>query len=308
MTGSLDLVVDLGSVVLENRHERQGRRRGLGPFLTDAIADNRPAERDRPESMESMRLTVIDAFTDRPFAGNPAAVAVLDRFPGDETMQTIAREMNLSETAYVVAREDGSYDLRWFTPAVEVDLCGHATLAAAFLLGGAPAFHTRSGVLACTTGPDGVEMDLPARPVVDELLTSLPSGLAEPIWTGRSLSNWMIELPEPTDVINAAPDMPAVAALGGQGLIVTARDVNGGDVDFVSRYFAPNAGVPEDPVTGSAHCSLAVFWASRLGRKELTGYQASARGGTVRIRLDGERVRLRGQAVLISEVSLLVEP
>jgi len=253
----------------------------------------------------ALSLTVVDSFTDRPFAGNPAAVAVLEAFPAETDMQLIAREMNLSETAFAVARPDGSYDLRWFTPTVEVDLCGHATLATAHVLGGTGRFVTRSGVLTCTPGDDGwIEMDFPADPPTE---VDPPDGLGHhgPRWCGKGRSDMLIELASAAAVRELRPDLGAVAALGTRCLIVTAAGDRPG-IDCVSRVFAPNAGIPEDPATGSAHCTLAPFWAQRLGRNELVGEQASARGGLVRMRLAGDRVVLGGKAVTMSEVRLLV--
>lgn len=279
-----------------------------------------------------MDITVVDSFTDRPFAGNPAAIAVLGGFPAEGRMQAIAREMNLSETAFVVARNDGSYDLRWFTPTVEVDLCGHATLAAAHVLGGAGTFHTRSGALVCELAEDGwIEMDFPADATTAEdpppsLVGALGLDDASDVRVfARGRSDILVELADAGTVRALRPDQAAVAALGSRGVIVTAAgDGNGegdgegdGDVivtaagdrpgvDCVSRVFAPNAGIPEDPVTGSAHCTLAGYWGARLGRDELVGEQASARGGTVRMRRNGERVVLGGQAVTVSQVHLVV--
>jgi PhzF family phenazine biosynthesis protein len=263
-----------------------------------------------------MDLTVVDSFTDRPFAGNPAAVAVVDAFPDEGRMQAVAREMNLSETAFVVARADGSHDLRWFTPTVEVDLCGHATLAAAHVLGGTATFHTRSGALVCTPTDDGwIEMDFPADPTTPEaappsLAAALGlDGAANPEGAVRSFARGrgdvLVELYRAEAVRSLRPDPAAVAALGWRALIVTAAGDRAG-VDCVSRVFAPNAGIPEDPVTGSAHCTLAGFWGERLGRDELVGEQASARGGIVRMRRAGQRVVLGGQAVTVSQVRLLV--
>jgi PhzF family phenazine biosynthesis protein len=261
-----------------------------------------------------MELTVVDAFTDRPFAGNPAAVCVAGSFPDDERMQVVAREMNLSETAFVVARPDGSYDLRWFTPTVEIDLCGHATLASAHVLGGTARFHTRSGELTCAPADDGwIEMDFPAdelavQPLDAELTAAVAVALGEPgniaaVATGRT--DMLVELDSAAAVRRLRPDFGAVAQLPGRGIIVTAAgDVAG--VDCVSRMFAPRVGVPEDPVTGSAHCSLAVYWGDRLGRATLVGEQASARGGIVRMRRAGDRVVLGGRAVTVSRVELLV--
>ncbi|HXQ76217.1 MAG TPA: PhzF family phenazine biosynthesis protein [Acidimicrobiales bacterium] len=250
-------------------------------------------------------LTVVDSFTDRPFAGNPAAVAVVDRFPDDREMQLIAREMNLSETAFVASRADGAYDLRWFTPAVEVDLCGHATLATAHVLGGTGRFVTKSGLLTCTTGEDGwIEMDFPADPpTVADVPDTL--GIGGIRWCGRGRSDLLVELGDAAAVRALEPDLAVIAELGVRCVVVTA----GGDkpgIDCVSRVFAPAVGIPEDPVTGSAHCTLAPFWAERLGRDELVGEQASARGGIVRMRVAGDRVVLGGRAVTVSNVRMLV--
>jgi len=271
-----------------------------------------------------MDLTVVDSFTDRPFAGNPAAIAVVDAFPDEARMQAIAREMNLSETAFVVPRADGSYDLRWFTPEVEVDLCGHATLAAAHVLGGTGTFHTKSGELVCTPGGnDWIEMDFPADPPVAE--AAPPSiaatlGLVDGAHAGpgagpdetssvrayaRTRADVLVELAG-ADIVRALrPDFAAVAALESRCAIVTAAGDRPG-IDCVSRVFAPNAGIAEDPVTGSAHCALAVYWGKRLGRDTLVGEQASARGGVVRMTRKAQRVVLSGQAVTVSKVHLVV--
>jgi len=253
-----------------------------------------------------LHLTVVDAFTDRAFGGNPAAVAVVDQFPEDEYMQIVAREMNLSETAFVVARSDGSHDLRWFTPTVEVDLCGHATLASARVLCGMATFHTRSGVLACTTGGDGwIEMDFPADPPAPTEPPAGSLGLEGVRWWGQSRADLVVELEDAAAVRSLQPDMSRLAAVGPRGVLVTAPGDRPG-IDCVSRFFAPCVGIPEDPATGSAHCVLAVLWGERTGKTELVGEQASARGGIIRMRPQGERVVLGGQAVLVSEVRLLV--
>jgi PhzF family phenazine biosynthesis protein len=259
-----------------------------------------------------MDLTVVDSFTDRPFAGNPAAVAIVDAFPDEDRMQAIAREMNLSETAFVVPRADGSYDLRWFTPTVEVDLCGHATLASAHVLGGAGAFHTRSGELRCAPAGDGwIEMDFPADPTTSgPVPPSLPAALGLSSETdvhafARGRADLLVEVADAVTVRSLDPDQSRVAALGGRCVIVTAAGDRPG-VDCVSRVFAPNAGIAEDPVTGSAHCTLAEYWGERLGRDVLVGEQASARGGVVRMTRRGARVVLGGQAVTISKVQLVV--
>jgi predicted PhzF superfamily epimerase YddE/YHI9 len=253
-----------------------------------------------------LHLTVVDAFTDRPFSGNPAAVAVVDRFPGEDRMQAVAGEMNLAETAFVVPRPDGDHDLRWFTPTLEVDLCGHATLASAHVLGGQARFHTRSGLLTCTPAGDGwIEMDFPADPPVPIEVSSEQLGLEQARWCGRSRYDLLVELPDAAAVRSLVPDVGRLAAAGTRGVLVTAAGDREG-VDCVSRFFAPNAGIPEDPGTGSAHCVLAVFWGERTGKQELVGEQASPRGGVVRMRRLDDRVLLGGQAVAVSEVRLLV--
>jgi predicted PhzF superfamily epimerase YddE/YHI9 len=246
-------------------------------------------------------LSVVDAFTDHAFSGNPAAVAMVDSFPPNEDMQAVASELNLSETAFAARRRDGDLDLRWFTPAVEVDLCGHATLAAAHLLGGTARFHTRSGILCCTQGADGlVEMDFPADPPEPDT-----APLALPVddvhWFGHGRTDILIELGEAEAVRSYRPDLAALAGLGSRAVILTAAGDRAG-VDCVSRVFGPNAGIPEDPVTGSAHCCLAVFWQRRTGKERLVGYQASRRGGTVHMRVAGDRVVLGGRAVTVAEV------
>ena len=212
--------------------------------------------------------------------------------------------MNLAETAFVAARPDGDHDLRWFTPSVEVDLCGHATLAAAHVLGGSARFHTKSGVLACARGPSGrIEMDFPATP---STAADPPPGLSveDVRWFGRGRFDVLIELADADAVRSFEPDLAELAALGGRAVVITAAGDRDG-VDCVSRVFGPNVGIPEDPVTGSAHCTLAVHWGERLGRTELVGEQASARGGTVHMRRQGDRVILGGQAVTVSTVRMV---
>ena len=255
----------------------------------------------------AQRFTQVDAFTDEPFRGNPAAVCLLAERRDDAWMQQVALEMNLAETAFLIARPDG-FDLRWFTPAYEVDLCGHATLASAHVLweesrigGEATArFHTRSGVLTARREDGLIWLDFPATPPLE---TPPPPGLAEalgaePRWTGRSPFDWLVELESDHVVRSLRPDLTNLARIETRGVIVTARAEDGRH-DFVSRFFAPSAGIPEDPVTGSAHCALAPFWSGKLGRNDLNGYQASARGGTVRTRHRGERVLLGGHAVTV---------
>lgn len=260
-----------------------------------------------------LRFTQVDAFTDRPFAGNPAAVCLLPSPRDPDWMRQVAREMNLAETAFLLRRPDG-FDLRWFSPAVEVDLCGHATLASAHVLWEekhlaptqAARFHTRSGLLTASRQDDLIWLDFPATPAQPAAsVPDLERGIGSAIrFRGRTAFDYLVELESEAAVRSLAPDMNALARLDARGVIVTARSDNG-SCDFVSRFFAPGAGIPEDPVTGSAHCGLAPYWAAKLGRQELVGYQASARGGTVRVRLDGDRVHLGGHAVTVVRGELL---
>lgn len=255
------------------------------------------------ESAATLELTVVDAFADRPFTGNPAAVAVLESFPDETRMQQIATEMALAETAYCVPRADGDFDLRWFTPQTEVALCGHATLATAHVVGGAPRFHTRSGVLSCRVDDDGVvRMDFPADPPSP---AEAPAALGIPGVQAfaRTREDVLVELADADAVRRYVPDLAVLAGLGTRGVIVTAPGDRPG-VDCVSRFFAPNLGIPEDSATGSAHCALAVWWGERLGRDRLVGEQASPRGATLYMTRDGERVELGGRAVTVSRVSM----
>ena len=255
-----------------------------------------------------MTVTTVDAFTDRPFAGNPAAVVVLDAPAPEGWMRALAAEMNLSETAFLVPADgsaDGAWKLRWLTPTVEVDLCGHATLAAAHVLfetaraDGAVRFDTRSGRLTVARVAAGrYAMDFPATP---PRAAAPPAALAEalgawPEWTGQTPFDVFAVLPSAEAVRDLAPDLGRLAALGTRGVIVTAAD-GAGEADVVSRFFAPEAGVPEDPVTGSAHCAIGPYWARRLGRDALRCEQASARGGWLDVTVRGDRVELVGDAV-----------
>ncbi|MBI2159924.1 MAG: PhzF family phenazine biosynthesis protein [Candidatus Rokubacteria bacterium] len=254
-----------------------------------------------------LRIVQVDAFTDAPFRGNPAAVCVLPEPQSDVWMQLVAREMNLSETAFLQRRADG-FDLRWFTPTVEVDLCGHATLASAHVLWEEghlePAeqarFHTRSGLLTADRRGAWIEMDFPAKP---EQPAPAPPGLAEALGTGskyvgRNQFDYLVEVDSEETVRHLTPDHLALAKLPVRGVIVTSR-ASTRDFDVVSRFFAPGSGIPEDPVTGSSHCALGPFWAARLGKTDLVAYQASPRGGVVRVRVAGDRVNLGGQAVTV---------
>jgi PhzF family phenazine biosynthesis protein len=263
-------------------------------------------------------LYQIDAFTDRAFHGNPAAVCLLPEPRDAAWMQAVAREMSLPATAFLDPAADG-YNLRWFTPAVELDLCGHGTLSAAHALwesGLLPAeatarFQTRGGVLTAvrqveSTGDTWIELDFPGRPVGE---VEPPAGLieafgAEVLFTGRHGDNYLLELASEGEVRAAAPDISKLSALKLHGVIVTARSA-AGPFDIVSRYFVPGAGLHEDPATGSAHCMLGPYWTAKLGKPELLAYQASARGGTLKVRVEGERVRLGGQAVTVLQGRLL---
>lgn len=255
----------------------------------------------------------VDAFTDQPFQGNPAAVCILPE-PGDETwMQNVAREMNLSETAFLVQREDG-FNLRWFTPSVEVELCGHATLTSAHILWEAgylahdekARFHTLSGLLTAEQKEEWIEMDFPSRPAVP---FDPPTGLveaigAEPKFVGKNQYDYLVEVESEMVVRELQPDFGKLRQFGIRGVMVTST-ASSREFDFVSRFFAPGAGIDEDPVTGSAHCCLGPFWSQRLGVDKLVAYQASARGGVVRVHVDGDRVYLGGQAVTVMHGKLI---
>lgn len=257
--------------------------------------------------MPTSNLYIVDAFTDQPFRGNPAGVMVLPaQFPEDSWMQALAAELRHSETAFVCPRDGGrsEWNLRWFTPAVEVDLCGHATLATAHVLGGDHVFHTRSGVLRTSaTGGGWIRMDFPADPPVAlpfpiEFHNVLPgTKVAAAV---RGVADILVQVGSEEEVRAVSPDMEALAELPARGIIVTAM-AGGQDADIVSRCFYPAAGVPEDPVTGSAHCALMSYWAPLLGRDKLVAQQLSPRGGTLRLELAGDRVHMEGQAVTILE-------
>ncbi len=262
----------------------------------------------------SIRIVHVDAFTDRPFAGNPAAVCVLSQTAPDDWMRNVAREMNLSETAFLVP-EDGGYRLRWFTPAVEVELCGHATVASAHVLwqdghlppGAQARFHTRSGLLLADRRGEWIELDFPATPPAP---AEPPAGLLAALGCGtnavmRNKFDYLLDIGSEAAVRALAPDFTALRKIEARGVIATARSSDP-RFDFVSRFFAPAVGVDEDPVTGSAHCALCPYWSQRLGKTEMTAFQASARGGVVRVRLNGDRVLLGGQAVTIMASELVV--
>ncbi len=252
-------------------------------------------------------ITQVDAFTDKPFSGNPAAVCILPK-PADETwMQNVATEMNLSETAFLYPQDDG-FNLRWFTPAAEVDLCGHATLASAHVLwemehlppDTQARFFTRSGLLTAQRSGDWIEMDFPAEPETEvkapaELVTAL--GIT-PQYVGKNRFDYLVEVDSEKTVQDVQPDFTLLKTVTCRGVIVTSR-ADSPTFDFVSRFFAPGVGIDEDPVTGSAHCCLGPFWNTRLEKNSFTAYQASPRGGVVQVRVAGDRVKLGGQAVTV---------
>jgi PhzF family phenazine biosynthesis protein len=256
----------------------------------------------------------VDAFTNRPFAGNPAAVCLLPAPRPDDWMRNVAREMNLSETAFLVP-QNGGFQLRWLTPAVEVDLCGHATVASAHVLweegrlpeGRQARFHTRSGLLTADRRGEWIELDFPAKIArAAEAPAGLLSGLgvAEPRFVGLNAFDYLVEVDSEEMVRGLSPDHSALKKLPVRGVIVTARST-GDEFDFVSRFFAPGSGIDEDPVTGSAHTALGPYWTEKLGKGEFTAYQASPRGGVVRVKTAGDRVLLGGQAVTVMTAELL---
>ncbi|MFF8943748.1 PhzF family phenazine biosynthesis protein [Streptomyces sp. NPDC014864] len=271
-----------------------------------------------------MRIRIVDAFTDRPFSGNPAGVLLLDAFPEDDWLQKVALEFNHAETAFAHRLPEGGeadWALRWFTPATEVAMCGHATLATAHVLhatgthDGPVRFATRSGVLVATPAADGsITLDFPTAPLT---AVEVPDGVAEALGaepraafdTGPSVGDLVLELADEKTVRGLTPDHRALAAYSIRGVIATARAEDPArGYDFVSRCFFPNVGIDEDPVTGSAHTALAPYWSERLGRPDLTGLQASPRSGLVRTGLRGERTFLTGRAVTVIDGELLAGP
>jgi PhzF family phenazine biosynthesis protein len=251
-------------------------------------------------------IFTVDAFTEKPFSGNPAAVCLLKEALDDSVMQKIAFELNLAETAFVHKEED-AYRLRWFTPASEVDLCGHATLASAHIMWEEKVvpqdkpihFNTKSGILITKMKNGEIEMDFPAIP---EKEVSYPEDLVhalggvEPKYVGMTKWNYLVELPSEVAVRAVQPVFEKLLGLPGWGTIITAKSEHN-EYDFVSRFFAPEKGVMEDPVTGSAHCALGPYWQKKLGKKEFKAYQASERGGKVGVRVEGDRVFLSGKAL-----------
>ncbi|MBV9283750.1 MAG: PhzF family phenazine biosynthesis protein [Acidimicrobiia bacterium] len=239
-------------------------------------------------------IITVDAFTDRPFAGNPAAVCIVEAYPDDSWMQRVALEMNLSETAFLVRRADGDWNLRWFSPTVEVDLCGHATLASAHVLwqdghvdSSEPLrFHTRSGALGAGRDRDWIELDFPAASPDDPLVE-------------------VRELPSEEQLRAFKPDMAELEEATARVVYYTAPGEDG--FDYADRVFGPKVGIPEDPATGSAHCTLGPLWAARLGKNELKAHQLSARGAEFRVRVAGDRVKIAGQAVITLRSTLTVD-
>jgi predicted PhzF superfamily epimerase YddE/YHI9 len=256
----------------------------------------------------------VDAFTDKAFSGNPAGVCVLEAPRDDAWMRNVAREMNLSETAFLQKRADG-YDLRWFTPEVEVDLCGHATLASAHVLweeqhlppGEEAKFHTKSGLLIARLLGDWIEMDFPAEPqkpaIAPPQLTRALN--TEFVYTGKNRFDYLVEIDSEAALRNLKPDFTLLRTVPARGVMVTALS-DSKEYDFVSRFFAPAVGINEDPVTGSAYCCLGPYWQKRLKRDSFVAYQASNRGGVIRVRVQGDRVLLQGQAVTVLRGELIV--
>ena len=256
----------------------------------------------------------VDAFTERPFAGNPAGVCLLERRHSEAWMQGVAAEMNVAETAFLFPTDAG-FELRWFTPTAEVALCGHATLASAHVLweegvlrqDAEARFETKSGLLTAIRERGSILLDFPSEPAA---AAPPPSGLAEALgarfsFCGRNRMDYLVELADDAAVRSVQPAPKSLLAISARGVIVTARSASD-EFDFVSRFFAPSVGVDEDPVTGSAHCALAPYWSAKLGRTTLKGYQASRRGGVVKVRLERDRVRLIGKAVTVLRGTLVV--
>lgn len=262
----------------------------------------------------SIEIFQVDAFAEKPFTGNPAAVCILERPADPVWMQNVAGEMNLSETAFLYREKDG-FNLRWFSPEREVDLCGHATLASAHVLWERgylepeeqARFHTKSGLLTAVRKEDLIELDFPRE---ESQEADMPSDLAqaleiEPLYVGKNRFDYIVELGSPSAVRQLKPDMNLLKLVSTRGLIVTSLS-DAPEYDFISRFFAPAAGIDEDPVTGSAHCCLGPYWMNRLGKTEFTAYQASSRGGVVHVRVNGDRVILAGRAVTVFRGVLLL--
>jgi PhzF family phenazine biosynthesis protein len=262
----------------------------------------------------ALKIWQVDSFTSKPFGGNPAGVCILDHPREESWMQSVAAEMNVSETAFLVLNGN-TYDLRWFTPTVEVALCGHATLAGAHILWedghlwpDQPAkFNTKSGLLTATRKGEWIELDFPATPPAE---SAAPPGLNEalglespPLYVGRSRFDYQVEAANENEVRGLKPDFTALSKIEVRGVMVTARS-DSPEFDFVSRFFAPGSGVAEDPATGSSHCCLGPYWRTKLDKDEFTAHQVSARGGIIKVRVAGDRVILGGQAVTVLSAEL----
>ena len=254
-----------------------------------------------------IKIYQVDAFTEKAFSGNPAAVCVLEEEVSDSWMQNLAQEMNLSETAFIY-RLDKGYSLRWFTPSIEVDLCGHATLASAHILWDEgylqpdqlAEFHTRSGILTASKNGDMIELDFPSEPEVE---APMPHGLIQalgvsPVYVGKNRFDYLVEVESEEILRGLEPDLNVLKDFPARGVIVTSTSESD-EYDFISRFFAPASGIDEDPVTGSAHCCLGPFWHSKLGRDEMVAYQASKRGGVIYVSTKEDRVILGGKAVTV---------
>jgi PhzF family phenazine biosynthesis protein len=263
-----------------------------------------------------MKLFLVDAFTSKPFAGNPAGVCLLlEEQKDDKWMQNIAAEVNAAETAFISARDEKSFNLRWFTPTDEVELCGHATLAAAHILwqegilkeSVQAEFYTQSGRLTAKKAGDKIELNFPAlqNNPADPIPLVMDALGVEPVNFVTTSFNYLAELKSESEVRDLNPDINLLSRLKGYGVIVTARSVSS-EYDFISRYFVPSLGINEDPVTGSAHCSLAVYWQAKLGKNNFTAYQASKRGGVLELIVEGDRVRILGAAVTVIKSELFV--
>lgn len=261
-----------------------------------------------------MRIYQVDAFTDRTFSGNPAGVCIIDSFDDEELMQNIAAEMNLSETAFLKAKTDG-FDLRWFTPEREVDLCGHATLASAHILWETgilkeeeeARFHTKSGLLTSEKKDDFIELNFPKE---EDHECQPPAGLAAALnvdlkYVGKNRMDYIVEVESERMVTDLRPSFELLKKIDTRGVMVTSASENSA-YDFVSRFFAPAYGVNEDPVTGSAHCCLGPYWSRKTGKNEMTAYQASKRGGLLRVRVGADRVYLGGQALTVFSADLII--
>jgi len=259
-------------------------------------------------------ITQVDSFTNKPFAGNPSGVCILDKAADEVWMKNVAKEMNLSETAFLYPEKDG-YNLRWFTPTIEVDLCGHATLASVHVLweeghlesSAEARFYTRSGLLTACKNSDWIEMNFPATPIlpINDYKELVEAMSVKPIFAGKGKVSYLIEVGTVDEVRAVRPNFSKLAELKIRSVMVTAKG-DDGKYDFVSRYFAPGVGILEDPVTGAAHCALGPYWMGRLNRKEFLAYQASARGGEVRVRVENDRVFLGGQAITVMRCELTI--